>query len=78
MPFSGLLRSLRMAAGLTQEELAEAAKVSYRTISDLERGISRSPRRDTTRLLADALGLSATTGPGSRLPHADTFPRPCT
>jgi transcriptional regulator with XRE-family HTH domain len=58
VPFGGLLRSLRMAAGLTQEELAEAAKVSYRTISDVERGISRSPRRDTTRLLADALGLS--------------------
>jgi transcriptional regulator with XRE-family HTH domain len=58
MPFGSLLRSLRLAAGLTQEELAEAAKLSYRSISDLERGISRSPRRDTTRLLADALGLS--------------------
>ena len=58
MLFGRLLRSLRMAAGLTQEELGEAAKVSYRSISDLERGISRFPRRDTTRLLADALGLS--------------------
>ena len=57
--FGSLLRSLRTAAGLTQEELAEAARVSYRSISDLERGISRSPRRDTARLLADALGLSA-------------------
>jgi tetratricopeptide (TPR) repeat protein/transcriptional regulator with XRE-family HTH domain len=56
--FGGLLRSLRTAAGLTQEELAETARVSYRSISDLERGISRSPRRDTARLLADALGLS--------------------
>jgi tetratricopeptide (TPR) repeat protein/transcriptional regulator with XRE-family HTH domain len=56
--FGSLLRSLRMAAGLTQEELAEAARVSYRSISDLERGVSRSPRRDTARLLADALGLS--------------------
>jgi transcriptional regulator with XRE-family HTH domain len=56
--FGGLLRSLRMAAGLTQEELAEAARVSYRSISDLERGVSRFPRRDTARLLADALGLS--------------------
>ena len=58
MLFGRLLRSLRMAAGLTQEELGEAAKVSYRSISDLERGISRFPRRDTTRLPADALGLS--------------------
>jgi tetratricopeptide (TPR) repeat protein/transcriptional regulator with XRE-family HTH domain len=58
VPFGGLLRSLRTAAGLTQEELAEAARMSYRSISDLERGVSRSPRRDTARLLADALGLS--------------------
>jgi transcriptional regulator with XRE-family HTH domain/tetratricopeptide (TPR) repeat protein len=56
--FGSLLRSLRTAAGMTQEELAEAARVSYRSISDLERGVSRSPRRDTARLLADALGLS--------------------
>jgi transcriptional regulator with XRE-family HTH domain/tetratricopeptide (TPR) repeat protein len=56
--FGSLLRSLRTAAGLTQEELAEAARVSYRSISDLERGVSRSPHRDTARLLADALGLS--------------------
>jgi transcriptional regulator with XRE-family HTH domain len=45
----------RLPAGLIQEELAEAARVSYRSISDLERGVSRSPRRDTARLLADAL-----------------------
>jgi tetratricopeptide (TPR) repeat protein/transcriptional regulator with XRE-family HTH domain len=56
--FGSLLRSLRTAAGLTQEELAEAARVSYRSVSDLERGVSRFPRRDTARLLADALGLS--------------------
>jgi DNA-binding XRE family transcriptional regulator len=58
VPFGSLLRSLRTAAGLTQEELAEAARVSYRSVSDLERGVSRFPRRDTARLLADALGLS--------------------
>lgn len=53
-----LLRKLRTDAGLTQEKLAEVAKISYRSVSDLERGINRSPRRDTARLLADALGLS--------------------
>jgi DNA-binding CsgD family transcriptional regulator/tetratricopeptide (TPR) repeat protein/transcriptional regulator with XRE-family HTH domain len=58
LPFGSLLRSLRLAAGLTQQELADAAKLSYRSISDLERGISRSPRRDTTWRLAAALGLS--------------------
>jgi transcriptional regulator with XRE-family HTH domain len=56
--FGHLLRSLRTTAGLTQEELAETARVSYRSISDLERGVNRSARRDTAQLLADALGLS--------------------
>ncbi len=58
VPFGSLLRSLRTAAGMTQEELAEAARMSYRSVSDLERGVSRLPRRDTGRRLADALGLS--------------------
>jgi transcriptional regulator with XRE-family HTH domain len=55
--FAGLLRKLRNAARLTQEELAEASGVSPRSISDLERGIASAPRRDTVRLLADALHL---------------------
>ena len=52
-----LLRQLRTAAGLTQEELAEAAGLSPRSISDLERGINRTARKETTRLLANALRL---------------------
>ena len=55
--FGGLLRRLRSEAGLTQEELAEAARVSQRAVSDLERGINRTARRDTALLLAGALGL---------------------
>ena len=58
--FAGLLRELRMEARLTQEELAEAAELSTRTVSDLERGVNRRAQKDTARLLADALGL---TGP---------------
>jgi transcriptional regulator with XRE-family HTH domain len=38
LSFAGLLRQLRDEAGLTQEELAEAAQVSQRAVSDLERG----------------------------------------
>ena len=57
--FAGLLRQLRMQAGLTQEELAEAAGVSSRSVSDLERGVSRTARKDTAVLLAGALGLAA-------------------
>ena len=52
-----LLKRLRTAAQMTQEELAEAARLSPRSISDLERGINLTARRETTRLLADALGL---------------------
>ena len=58
--FGGLLRQLRSEAGLTQEELAEAASLSSRSISDLERGINVTARKETARLLAGALGL---TGP---------------
>ena len=56
--FGGLLRQLRTRAGLTQEELAEAAGLSPRSVSDLERGINRTARKDTAGLLADALGLA--------------------
>ena len=55
--FAGLLRQLRVQAQLTQEELAEAAGVSPRSVSDLERGINRTARLDTARLLAGVLGL---------------------
>ena len=56
--FGGLLRQLRAEAGLTQEELAEAASLSPRSVSDLERGINRTARKDTAVLLAGALGLA--------------------
>jgi tetratricopeptide (TPR) repeat protein/transcriptional regulator with XRE-family HTH domain len=57
--FGGLLKRYRVAAGLTQEELAERAGLSAKGISDLERGARTSPRRDTVALLAGALGLTA-------------------
>jgi transcriptional regulator with XRE-family HTH domain len=56
--FGELLRQLRDEAGLTQEQLAEAATLSPRSISDLERGINRTSRNETARLLAGALGLT--------------------
>jgi|HubBroStandDraft_1064217.scaffolds.fasta_scaffold10694_4 tetratricopeptide (TPR) repeat protein/transcriptional regulator with XRE-family HTH domain len=58
--FAGLLRQLRTAAGLTQEQLAAAAGLSPRSISDLERGVNLTARRETVRLIADVLNL---TGP---------------
>ena len=62
--FADLLRKLRTEARLTQEELAEAAGLSPRTISDLERGTHRAAHKDTAVLLAAALGLA---GPVSGL-----------
>jgi membrane protein implicated in regulation of membrane protease activity/DNA-binding XRE family transcriptional regulator len=53
-----LLKRYRVAAGLTQEELAERAGLSVRAISDLERGLHRSPQRETVQLLAAALDLA--------------------
>jgi eukaryotic-like serine/threonine-protein kinase len=56
--FADLLRDARLSAKLTQEQLAERSGLSVRGISDLERGIRRTPRRDTIHLLAAALDLS--------------------
>src|SRR5438105_15864703 len=57
--FGETLRTYRRAAGLTQEELAERAGVSPRSISGMERGEGATPRRDTVALLARALDLTA-------------------
>jgi predicted ATPase/transcriptional regulator with XRE-family HTH domain len=56
--FASLLRRFRLAAGQSQEELAERASLSTRAVSDLERGLRTSPRPETVRLLADALALA--------------------
>jgi WD40 repeat protein/transcriptional regulator with XRE-family HTH domain len=64
LSFAGLLRQLRAQAKLTQEELAAAAGVSVRSVSNLERGINRTAHKDTAVLLAGALGL---TGPTAEL-----------
>ena len=60
LSFAGLLRQLRAGAKLTQEELAAAAGVSPRSVSNLERGINRTAHKDTAVLLAGALGLTGT------------------
>ncbi|EHK89322.1 XRE family transcriptional regulator [Saccharomonospora azurea SZMC 14600] len=56
--FGELLRSYRVMAAMTQQELAELSTVSIRAIRDLEQGHSRWPRRATVRLLADGLRLT--------------------
>ncbi|MEJ3748671.1 helix-turn-helix domain-containing protein [Actinomycetes bacterium KLBMP 9797] len=56
--FGGLLRRHRHDAGLTIEELAAAANVSVRAISDMERGRSQVPQRRTVEALVRALRLA--------------------
>lgn len=56
--FGELLKTYRAAASLTQEELAERVGMSARGISDLERGVRRTPYRRTVELLAEALHLT--------------------
>jgi tetratricopeptide (TPR) repeat protein/transcriptional regulator with XRE-family HTH domain len=56
--FGGLLRRHRLAAGLSQEELAERSKLTARAIADMERGRTVRPYPRSVRALADALALT--------------------
>lgn len=86
--FGELLRHYRVAAGLTQEQLAELAGLSVRGLSDLERGLHRAPHPATVNQLADALALAQadrdrllsarrrTPAPASPLTDRATLPLP--
>jgi len=52
-----MLRRLRERAGFSQFELAERAGITRNALSDLERGLRRSPRRETLAALCSALAL---------------------
>ena len=69
------LRQWRLAAGLTQEALAERAGVSAKAVSELERDLDRTPRLETVTLLADALELDPA-GRASLLAAARPGPEP--
>ena len=81
--FGATLRRLRLAAGLTQEALAERAGLSAKALSDLERRPDRLPRLTTVALLADALRLEpadrqaflAAGQPGGASPPGSGLPR---
>ncbi|MEU6106474.1 ATP-binding protein [Streptomyces flaveolus] len=72
--FGTLVHRLRTEAGLSQEELAHAAGVSVRALSDMERGRTRGPQRRTVQALAAVLGLDEA---GAReLEHTASLGRP--
>ncbi|MFI6879995.1 helix-turn-helix domain-containing protein [Streptomyces sp. NPDC050400] len=55
--FAAVLREMRVACGLTLEELSEKSGVSDRSIGNMERGHTLAPRRRTVAALVDAMGL---------------------
>jgi transcriptional regulator with XRE-family HTH domain len=57
--FSLRLKQLREAAGLTQRQLAERARLNRVTVAKFEAG-TRSPSWETVIDLADALGVECT------------------
>lgn len=72
--FAAMVQRRRHLANLTQEGLAERSGLSPRSIQNLERGRVTRPRRESVRLLADALGL---TGPDrARFEHASRLGTP--
>jgi transcriptional regulator with XRE-family HTH domain len=59
--FGAQLKTLREAAGFTQEELATIAGLSVHAVSALERGHRRRPHLETIRALSAALELTTAT-----------------
>ena len=59
--FGAQLKTLREAAGYTQEELATIAGLSVHAVSALERGERRRPHVETVRALSAALDLTGPT-----------------
>jgi tetratricopeptide (TPR) repeat protein/DNA-binding XRE family transcriptional regulator len=56
--FGTIVQQHRVAARLTQEELAELAGLSVRALRDMERGHTQRPYRQSVRRVADALTLA--------------------
>ncbi|MGB8910052.1 MAG: helix-turn-helix domain-containing protein, partial [Candidatus Cybelea sp.] len=57
--FGVLLRRLRIGAGLSQEALAERARISAKAVGALEVGTRRAPYRETVDQLLDALNATS-------------------
>lgn len=66
IPVGARVRELRIAAGLSQQELGELAGVRQATISELESGKAQGATFETLGRLAEAL----------RVPAAELFTKP--
>jgi transcriptional regulator with XRE-family HTH domain len=58
MRFGKEIRRRRKALGLTQDALAERAKISPHFVSGLENGYTRDPSLSTVQALAKGLGVT--------------------
>ncbi|MGH7241331.1 MAG: HAD-IA family hydrolase [Candidatus Saccharimonadales bacterium] len=52
------LQAARKAVGMTQQDLCQAAGISYSTLTKIERGAIRAPSIFTVKSIADAFGQS--------------------
>jgi transcriptional regulator with XRE-family HTH domain len=66
-----VIRRLRRAAGMRQQDLAEAAGVGISLVTQLEQGRTKDPRLTTLRALANALGVDMNELTGHRPRSAD-------
>jgi transcriptional regulator with XRE-family HTH domain len=55
--FSRLVKELRDAAGITQQELATRAGLSISLVTQIEQGSKADPKLSTLHALAQALGV---------------------
>ncbi|MBE8516091.1 tetratricopeptide repeat protein [Amycolatopsis sp. H6(2020)] len=67
MALSHLLRTQRSRLGITQEDLAQRAGVSVRTLRDIERGAVHRPHDRSVRRLLAAAGLDEAGPPTAQL-----------
>jgi DNA-binding XRE family transcriptional regulator len=72
------LRSLRMVAGMTQQQLATASGLSLSLVAQIEQGTTGDPKMSTATALARALGVSldelAGMKEGTNAPSAEDMP----
>jgi transcriptional regulator with XRE-family HTH domain len=74
-PFGKALARRRRAAGLTQQQLAQAAGLSMSLVAQLEQGTTADPRLSTLRGLAKGLGCAVADLVGGAPPAPKRFKR---
>lgn len=74
MPMSDRIKELRLAAGLTQEELGEKLGLQKSAIAKYENGRVENIKRSTIQAMAELFGVSPSYVLGFDDEHADAQP----